>query len=133
MPDRPDPVTDRLARFTPSAAGLDRDALLFAAGRRSARTSRLWPLATALLVVSQAATLFALWPRETVNGPVIPASPPAVAPAPSEFTLPPASPEPDVWSAGSRFDVLQGPPPVRAGEFVSAGPPLTAGSGFRFD
>jgi hypothetical protein len=133
MPDRPDPVTDRLARFTPSPGGLDRDALLFAAGRRSARGSRLWPLATALLVVSQAATLVALWPHETVNAPVIPASSPAVGPAPWELTLPPVSPDPDVWSAGSRFDVVQGPPPVRAGEFVSGGPPLTAGSGFRFD
>jgi hypothetical protein len=123
-------VTDRLARFTPSADGLDRDALLFAAGRRSARASRLWPVATALLVVSQAATFVALWPRERATAPVVPA---AATPPPAEFTLPPASPDPDVWSAGSRFEVVQGPAPVQAGEFVSSGPPLTAGSGFRFD
>src|SRR5262249_58967092 len=64
MPDRPDPVTDRLARFTPAAAGLDRDALLFEAGRRSARSSRLWPLAAGLLAVSQVATLVVLLPHE---------------------------------------------------------------------
>lgn len=124
-------MTDRLARFTPSAGGLDRDALLFAAGRRSARASRLWPLATALLVVSQAATLVALWPREQATPVIVPTAAPA-RPT-SEFALPPVSPEPDLWSAGSRFEVVQGSVPVGAAEFVSAGPPLTAGSGFRFD
>jgi hypothetical protein len=132
MPDRPDPVTDRLARFTPSAAGLDRDALLFKAGRRSARASRLWLVATTVLAVSQAATLVVLWPHETANRPVTSTAPPAAAPAP-ETGSPPPSPDPGLWSVGSRPDVLDRPVSGSAGEFVSAGPPLTAGSGFRFD
>jgi hypothetical protein len=132
MPDRSDPLTDRLARFTPSGAGLDRDAVLFAAGRQSARVSRLWPAAAALLAVSQVVTLIVLWPHDP-PAPVVGApSPPAVPPPP--LILPPASPDPDVWTVRSRFpDVLQEPPTASPGEFVSSGPPLTAGSGRRFD
>jgi hypothetical protein len=132
MPDRPDPVTDRLARFTPSAAGLDRDALLFAAGRRSARASRLWLVATAVLALSQAATLVALWPREGPSAVVMPSVPPAAAPTP-DVRLSPASSDPSLWSVGSRPDVLDGPVAGSAGEFVSTGPPLSAGSALRFD
>ncbi|HJZ94127.1 MAG TPA: hypothetical protein VKE40_24850 [Gemmataceae bacterium] len=131
MPDRPDPVTDRLARFTPAAAGLDRDALLFEAGRRSARSSRLWPLAAGLLAVSQVATLVVLWPHEPARPSVAPVAPTAAPPA--AYPLPPASPDPGLWSAGSRPDVLERPGAGAAGEFVSAGPPLTAGSAPRFD
>ena len=130
MPDRPDPVTDRLARFTP-AAGLDRDALLFEAGRQSARPSRLWPLAAGLLAVSQAVTLVVLWPPESPAPAMSPTVPPAVGPVPDP-TFPPASPDPDLWSVGSRPDVLERPVSAPAGEFV-AGPPLTAGSALRFD
>ena len=132
MPDRPDSVTDRLARFTPSAAGLDRDALLFAAGRRSARGSRLWPAAAALLGVSQAVTLVLLWPKSPepiVIAPVVP----AVAPAP-DLTVPPGSSSPEMWTAGSSPDVLVAPSAGRPGEvFVTSEPPLTAGFGRRFD
>ena len=129
MPDRPDPVTDRLARFTPSPAGLDRDALLFTAGRRSARGSRLWPAAAALLTLSQAVTLAALWPREPVVSPVA-----SQAPAASVLELPPTSPPAsEIWSLGSRSDVLQEPSTAAPAEFVSAGPPLTAGSIRQFD
>jgi hypothetical protein len=132
MPDRPDPVTDRLARFTPAADGLDRDAVLFEAGRRSARGSRLWPLAAALLAVSQVATVIVLWPREPATPTAIPAVPPAAGPA-RELTPVPRSADPGLWSAGSRPDVVEGPVGGAAGEFVSAGPPLTAGSAPRFD
>lgn len=72
MPDRPDPLTDpvarALARFTP-AAGLDRDEMLFRVGRASARAGRLWKGAAALLLATNAATL-AVWlsspPRQVV-------------------------------------------------------------------
>jgi hypothetical protein len=131
MPDRPDPVSDRLARFTPAAAGLDRDALLFAAGRQSARPSRVWPLAVGVLALSQVATLVVLWPRETPSQVVVPTAP-TTTPA-TEPLFPPASPDPGLWSAGSRPDVLLDARPGSAGEFVSAAPPLTAGSGRRFD
>ena len=35
-----EPILERLSRFTPDAGRLDRDALLFAAGRESARPNR---------------------------------------------------------------------------------------------
>jgi hypothetical protein len=130
MPEQPDPVTDRLARFTPNASGLDRDALLFAAGQRSARGSRFWPVATALLAVCQVVTLIALWPSEPVKTPVI-APIPANSPSPEPIT-PAAPPSSDVWTVRSNPDVLSSPAHV-TGEFVSTGPPLTAGSAFRFE
>src|SRR5262245_15829261 len=131
MPDRPDPVTDRLARFTPDAGGLDRDALIFAAGQRAGRGGWLWPAAAALLAVSQAVTLIVLWPHEP-SGPSIAPTSAREAP-PGEFAVPPASPDPGLWSAGSRPAVVDGPVVGAAGEFVSAGPPLMAGSPPRFD
>jgi hypothetical protein len=130
MPDRPDPVTDRLARFTPSPAGLDRDALLFEAGRRSARAWRWWPAVAAVLAASQAVTLVALWPRERPGPAGTETASPASAP---DLGLPPASPDPGLWSVGSGPDVLEGAVTGSAAEFVSAGPPLTAGSPLRFD
>lgn len=137
MPDGPDPMTDRLTRFTPNPAGLDRDALLFAAGRQSVRGSRLWPVLAGLLAVSQAVTLVVLWPGpkpEPVSAPVVPA-PPAVRPTPEPpATIPEPSRSPDVWSVGTPLDVVQGgPPPAAAGEFVPPGPVLTVGSVRRFD
>jgi hypothetical protein len=69
-----EPLPKGLNRFTPNPGGLDRDALLFAAGRASARTSRVWKVAAGALAVSQLLTLMLLWPRP---------APPAVAPAPS--------------------------------------------------
>jgi hypothetical protein len=125
-------MTDRLSRFTPNAPGLDRDAIVFAAGRRAARASWLWLVAAAVLAVSQAATLVALWPHERPATAVIPAPPPAASPGP-DLRLAPASPDPGLWSVGSRPDVLEGPVSGSAGEFVSTGPPLTAGSALRFE
>jgi len=130
MPEQPDPVTDRLARFTPNASGLDRDALLFTAGQRSARGSRLWPVAAGLLAVSQVVTLLALWPSEPGKTPVVGPGP-ATSPLPEAIT-PATPPSSDVWSVRSNPDVLASPPPT-TGEFVTTGPPLTAGSAFRFD
>jgi hypothetical protein len=49
-----------LSSFTPRVEGIDRDAILFAAGRQSARSSWKWKIATSLLATTQAATL-ALW------------------------------------------------------------------------
>src|SRR4051812_29019628 len=107
MSEGPDPMTDRLSRFTPTAGGLDRDALLFAAGRRSARGSRLWPVLAGLLLVSQAVTLCVLWPAElpapvTAPAPVVPD-----APVPIERGPPPVSPPPDVWSVSTSPDLIQ--------------------------
>src|SRR5439155_15580427 len=66
----PEPIIERLSRFTADGSGLDRDALLFAAGRASARPNRGWMLATGSLIVCQLLMLTILWPS-----PAIPESP----------------------------------------------------------
>jgi hypothetical protein len=55
----------RLSRFTPDAGKLDRDALLFEAGRTSARPNRGWMTVASLLAVTQALSLVVLWPHPT--------------------------------------------------------------------
>lgn len=130
MPERPDPLTDRLNRFTPNAAGVDRDAILFAAGRRSVRISRLWPAATVLLAASQVVTLALLWPRSseiavTPPAPAVQSSPPLI--------LPPTSPSSDMLTAGSRPEALQKEPSPTSGEFIDPGPTLTVASASRFN
>ena len=88
-----EPFLERMSRFTPDAGGLDRDALLFAAGRSSACPNRRWIALSSLLGGAQALTLVLLWPppapppgrRSTV--PVasvvvrVPTSPPPSSPA----------------------------------------------------
>jgi len=123
-------MTDRLGRFTPNAAGLDRDAILFAAGRRSARGSWVWKAAAVVLAVSQVVTLVALWPKSPAV--VAPIAAPAAL-APMDEPAPPESPPPDVWTAGSRPDVVQQSEPLSTVQFIPSDPPLTARSGFRFD
>ena len=93
-----DVVAKRLSQFTPDGTGLDRDAVLFAAGRASARPNRPWIALASLLAVSQLATLAVfLWPSNTVLSlPGRPTSPdrvvePTVPPAP-----PPSTPREDV-------------------------------------
>ena len=56
---------ERLSRFTPDAGGLDRDALLFAAGRSSARPNRGWMTLASLLAGTQTLSLVLLWPHPT--------------------------------------------------------------------
>jgi hypothetical protein len=120
-------MTDRLNRFTPNAAGLDRDAILFAAGQRAARGSWAWKAVAGVLAATQVATLCVLWPRE---GPgVVPATPqaaPVVEPAPSPLPA-------DTWTVHSPPDVVLDPPKSSSVEFAPSGPPLTAWSAHRFD
>jgi hypothetical protein len=80
-----DPLAERLSRFTPDAAGMDRDGLLFAAGRASAQTSRRWQLIAGLLAATQLLTLVALLfrPATAPSDPgqkVVAEAPPRVAP-----------------------------------------------------
>ena len=85
MPGR---IEDSLSRFTPSLGDLNRDALLFAAGRASARPDRKWPTLAALLALSQTLTLSLF-----VSG--TPTPPPRVEPvAPPVFTAPAESAPP---------------------------------------
>ena len=67
-----EPLAERLSRFTPDAAGLDRDALLFAAGRASVRPSRFWGALAGVLAASQLLTLVCLWPRTPSSPPEVP-------------------------------------------------------------
>ncbi len=52
-----EPIAERLSQFTPDGSALDRDALLFAAGRASVRPPRRWQALAGLLALSQALTL----------------------------------------------------------------------------
>ncbi|MHB1424734.1 MAG: hypothetical protein ACYC3I_16310 [Gemmataceae bacterium] len=70
-----EPFAERLSRFTPDATSLDRDALLFAAGRASASSSWRWQTLAGVLAASQLLTLVCLWPR----------TPPSSMPAPAPF------------------------------------------------
>lgn len=64
---------NKLAKFTPTAGTLDRDAVMFAAGKASVRSGKIWPALAGLLAMSQLATLVFLWPnRQTTIEPSIP-------------------------------------------------------------
>src|SRR5437870_974192 len=69
-------LPERLSRFTPDAAGLDRDGLLFAAGRASARPNRRWLAMCGALAACQALTLGVwCWPRTEIPPASVPAVP----------------------------------------------------------
>jgi hypothetical protein len=73
---------DRLSRFTPDGAGLDRDRVLFEAGRASARPRGPWRALCASLAATQLITLSLwLWPR-------------SLDVAPTERTVPPMAERP---------------------------------------
>ncbi len=61
--DNSDPLVKRLRGFSPDHAALDRDALLFAAGRAAARPSRRWQALAGALAACQLISLTLLWPR----------------------------------------------------------------------
>jgi hypothetical protein len=122
---------ERLSRFTPAAGGLNRDALLFAAGRSSARPNRAWKTLAALLAGTQALSLVLLWPRPTppAGGFAVPVV--AVLEPPSTLEPPIAEtrPKPGVWSA--RHSLLaSGAVDYPKGDvtFIDSGPPLRASS-----
>src|SRR5438270_112330 len=80
----PEPIIERLSRFTPDGSGLDRDALLFAAGRASIRPNRAWMAIAGALAASQVLTLAFLWPKPATPAalPGVPPSTPQVAEVP---------------------------------------------------
>src|SRR5437667_12107104 len=63
-----EPFLERLSRFTPDAGRVERDALLFATGRASARPNRGWITLAALLASTQTLSLVLLWPHATQPG-----------------------------------------------------------------
>ncbi len=124
-----EPILERLSRFTPDAGRLDRDTLLFAAGRDSARPNRGWMTLASLLAGTQALSLALLWPH---SSPSVEKSTVSIAgvPAPSAAPEPPAtgaSADPGLWSA--RHGLLR-PEAVDhpAGDvtFIESEPPLRA-------
>ena len=126
-----EPFFERMSRFTPHAGGLDRDSLLYAAGRASARTNRAWIALTAALAVTQPLSLFLLWPHAAPPGAnlTLPtASRPTPASAQERWILD-SSDSASLWSI--RHNLLDSERqndlvPPRAVTFVEDGPPLRA-------
>ena len=106
----------KLTALTPTA--VDREGLLFAAGRASAPSPRWWRRACGLLALTQSVTLV-LWlgGRPTVPVPPVPRPPAASEPSP-----------PDPSSYLVLLRTWDQPPAVSPAATASDGPPLTAGS-----
>jgi hypothetical protein len=121
-----EPFIERLSRFTPDAGGFDRDALLFAAGRASARPNRAWMALAAVLALAQPLSLVLLWPHPATHRPVDVAS--SLGPqATVESPAPDASESTGLWSARhnlSESEAERSPVPSHAVTFVESGPPL---------
>ena len=120
-----EPFAERLSRFTPDAGKLDRDALLFAAGRASARPRRPWMALSGVLAASQLTTLlFFLWPHT----PAASSAPPTFPIAVRTPETPPA-PEPSSWlSVRQQLVAAEGNPPAPPSDdsLVPQDPPLRA-------
>jgi hypothetical protein len=126
-----DPLARQLSRFTPDGTGLDRDALLFAAGKASARPVR-WLALAAALAASQFVTLgLLLWSLQ-----VPPTGDPLVAPAARLAVEPPQRPlteshppEPlALWTLSQRVFAGDGKLPAETyvDDPVPSEPPLRA-------
>jgi hypothetical protein len=119
-----EPFLERLSRFTPDAGGLDRDVMLFAAGRGSVRPNRGWKTLAAVLAGSQALSLALLWPRPALPVGSLPVQV-ATAPSPAAALQQPVSP--GMWSA--RHSLLESETEDRPDgtvTFIDSGPPLRA-------
>ncbi len=122
-----EPFLERLSRFTPDAGRLDRDLLLFAAGRSSVRPNRGWMALASLLAGTQALSLALLrqHPGPPAAGsavPVaaVPALPEAVAPEPSRSLS-----SRGLWAA--RHRLLESEPedlPPAGVTFIDSAPPF---------
>ena len=123
-----EPFAERLSRFTPDAGKLDRDALLFAAGRASARPSRRWPALAGALAASQLLTLLFLWPHTPHQGADAPRSPFATAPPVAVQAPAPPPADPGSWAMNRRLlnDADDLPPPAASDSYVPDDPPLRA-------
>jgi hypothetical protein len=125
---RPDPVFDKLGRFTPDPSGIDRDEWLFQAGRASVRTSRAWKWLAGLLATMQALTV-AAWVgyREPPSPSPVVSPPPAAKPAPPVDEPYDPAPGSIAWIT-RRFDSDLPPPPPGSDNPASPNAVLTAGS-----
>lgn len=122
---------ERLSRFTPDAGGLDRDALLFAAGRESARPNRPWIALAAVLAVAQPLSLVMLWSDSAPPAARLPVQV-VYLPAPSADVASRTrdlSECPGLWSARHTLmesEAVDNTEPAHAVMFIESGPPLRA-------
>jgi hypothetical protein len=101
----PDPILDKLARFTPHGTAADQAALLFAVGQASARTHWGWKITVVGLLLANLGwlSLLIFHPSAEIppNTPPQPEMTPATHPH-TELLPPPASNPPpigdDLWS-----------------------------------
>jgi len=122
----------RLSDWRPSAAGLDPEGMLFAAGRASARATKarlLWPAASACLALLTMVLGFQMTAERAERlalAEQIRQQPPAPAPAPSAVPLPDSqaaeTPGPDSYLAARR--ALERDPDAWAAQAVAKGGPL---------
>ncbi|HVX11649.1 MAG TPA: hypothetical protein VHC22_10750 [Pirellulales bacterium] len=104
-----EPLIERLSRFTPAASGLDRDALLFAAGRGSARPNRGWMLLSGFLATTQLVALglflpqAAGWNRSSAGAIAVRPTPPLA----SSRTEPDAVADPRIWTVRHDLDEVR--------------------------
>jgi hypothetical protein len=123
-----EPFLERLNRFSPDAGRLNRDELLFAAGRSSARPGRGWKMLASALAATQALSLVLLLPpaRSLPTGlTVIQATVPAEAPAVENGPV--AVDHRSVWLARRNLAELE-PEKRPDGDLnlIESGPPLRA-------
>jgi hypothetical protein len=123
-----EPILEKLSRFTPDAGALNRDALLFAGGRASARPNRAWIALAAVLAATQVLTVVLWWsqPASTVAQLPLSANPAPSSSSPTDSPIPDSSDDPGLWSV--RHNLLEAPPEdrVRTGKFAETEPPLHA-------
>jgi hypothetical protein len=128
-----EPFLEALSRFTPHAGNLDRDVLLFAAGRASARPNRTWISLATLLAATQVATLALWWfnsPPPVAQAPTL-IAPPSPTPASVEPTSSESSDDPGLWSAyhGLRVpEIAERPERAFPGRFVESGTSFQPGA-----
>lgn len=91
-----------LTGFTPDGTGLDRDGLLFAAGKASVRPHRGWRAATGLLAASQLLTLCLLWPAPGKHDLPLAQTPPP-PPLPQKTEQARATETGEVWALTQQF------------------------------
>jgi hypothetical protein len=126
-----EPFIERLSRFTPNPGGVDRDALLYAAGRASVRPNRAWIALATALALTQPLYLAFLWPHFAPPAAHAPADIVSL-PAPSgifESPVPDESESAGLWSAQyslSELEAAKSPLPAQAVTVIESGPLLRA-------
>jgi len=135
-----EPIIESLSRFTPHGSGLDRDAILFAAGRATARPNRGWMALAAALAACQLVTLAILWPRPTpavdyALGPLADKQATPTLGAGNIQTSPGLGDTAELWTRNRRMLMNQDtelPPLPASGPMVPSEPPLHAYSAAAF-